>query len=231
MFRQNPRFADWRPMYDVCRPALGRLTGASAAQLDQLYEEMAPIHAALIAEAGSVPSAGALIQAPLLYLMVRTTRPARVIETGISSGYSARLILEAMELNGAGHLDSIGIDAFGILDAARPALGDRTIGWLVPDRLKSRWMLHKGKSDELLPGILAAHPGELDLFLHDSLHKYPTMHWEYSTAWPHLRPGGFLASHDIHANLAWPDFLRENHLAGDEQLDHDLGVVKVPVRS
>jgi predicted O-methyltransferase YrrM len=231
IFNDNPRFSDWRPMYGVCKPALVRLTGAPPERLDGYFSELPAIHRDFVREAGALPSAGALIQAPLLYLLTREMRPARVIETGISSGYSARLILEAIARNGTGHLDSIGVDSIAVREEARSQLGQRPIGWLVPERLRPYWSLHRGKSEQHLPLLLDAAPDGIDVFLHDSLHDYATMHWEYRTAWPHLRPRGLLASHDVHANSAWTDFLREQHLAGDEQLDHDLGVVRVPSRT
>jgi hypothetical protein len=230
-FIVNPRFADWGPMWRVSRAPLGRLLGTPPETLDGIFAELAPVHRALLAEAGPVPSAGALMQAPLLYVMVRATRPHWIVETGISSGYSARLILEALQRNGdGGHLDSIGIDVFGLtkdrLDD--PAgMGGRRIGWLIPPSLQSNWSLHLGTSEEHLPKLLAARTGPLDVFLHDSLHKYPTMRWEYTTAWPRIPVGGFLASHDVHANRAWPEFVGEHGLSGaDEELDHDLGVVR-----
>lgn len=217
-------------MYRVARDPLARLTGVPVETLGPFFEELGPLHEQLRREFGAVPSAGALMQAPLLYVLVRALRSQRIVETGISSGYSARLILEAMEKNGGGHLDSIGIDVFGISKAPGTAAGleGRHIGWLVPERLKNRWALHVGKSDDLLPGLLPPGRRDLDLFLHDSLHQYPTMHREYSTAWPSLAPGGVLASHDVHANAAWPDFLREHQLTRDVELDHDLGAVRVP---
>jgi hypothetical protein len=228
-FDVNPRFHDWRPMYRVARPHLARLTGRPAAELDGFFAELAPLHAQLRQEVGALPSAGALIQAPLLYVLARATRPTRAIETGISSGYSARLLLEAMERNGAGHLDSIGIDVFGMTrrpGEAPTALDTRHVGWLVPPALRHRWELHLGTSQEKLPPLLAGRGRDLDLFLHDSLHQYPTMFWEYATAAPALRPGAYLASHDVHANRAWPDFLAREGLTHDEELDHDLGVVR-----
>ena len=230
-FDTNPRFRDWAPMYRVSRAPLARLTGRPPAELDAVFRELEPIHAALRHEAGAFPSAGALIQAPLLYVLVRTLRPQRIIETGISSGYSARLILEALERNGSGHLDSIGVDVFAMRQeptGPASALAGRHVGWLVPDRLKGRWDLRIGRSEEILPGLLAPGRRDVDLFLHDSLHQYPTMHWEYSTAAPALSVGGILASHDVHANAAWSDFLRERGLGGDVELDHDLGAVRVP---
>jgi Methyltransferase domain len=234
LFDTNPRFRDWGPMYRVARRPMARLTGRPIDELDRAFAELGPLHAQLRAEAGALPSAGALMQAPLLYVIVRVLRPQRLIETGISSGYSARLILEALERNGGGHLDSIGVDVFALRTgrgSAPSPLEGRHVGWLVPERLKSRWDLHIGRSDELLPALVPAGRRDLDLFLHDSLHQYPTMHWEYATAAPALTPGAILASHDVHANAAWPDFLRESGLSSDVELDHDLGAVRMPDRA
>jgi hypothetical protein len=220
-------------MYRVARGNLARLTGKPLAELDGYFSELAPLHAELLRDVGQLPTAGALIQAPLLYVIARALRPKRTIETGISSGYSARLILEALERNGEGHLASIGIDVFG--RTARPGeaptpLQNRKIGWLVPESLAHRWSLHVGTSEEHLPALVAGGRRDLDLFLHDSLHQYPTMRWEYTTAFPALADGGLLCSHDIHANRAWPEFLREHALVGDEELDHDLAAVRTPAR-
>ena len=216
-------------MYRVSRRPLSRLLGATVEELDDYFGELAPLHAALRAEAGPLPSAGALIQAPLLYVAVRHLKPGRVIETGISSGYSARLILEALERNGTGHLDSIGIDVFALAASTggvAPELAGRRVGWLVPEHLKKFWSLHLGRSEELLPGL--SRGGRVDLFLHDSLHQYATMQAEYEWAWAQMATGGWLFSHDVHANRAWPDFVARHSLVGDVEMDHDLGAVRLP---
>ncbi len=231
LFEVNPRFRDWGPMYHVARPALERLTGASRAQLDGYFGELAPIHAELLRSVAGLPSAGAMMQAPLLYVLVRAGRPGIVVETGVSSGYSARLILEALEKNGTGRLWSIGIEklAMGAIDDARSErLKGRSIGWLVPDRLRARWELRVGPSEELLARVLEEEARPLGLFIHDSLHLYDRMYAEYTLARPKLLPGGWLLSHDIHNNLAWPEFLARAPLSGDEELDHDLGAVRIP---
>ncbi|MCI4355065.1 MAG: class I SAM-dependent methyltransferase [Thermoplasmata archaeon] len=218
-------------MYQVSRGALERLTRRPVEELDGFFAELAPLQSDLLRSVGPLPSAGALMQGPLLYVLVRALRPRRLIETGISSGYSARLILEALARNGGGHLTSIGIDVFGRTPQPGEApteLAARHVGWLVPDGLKDRWTLRIGPSEEQLPPLLDEGTRDLDVFLHDSLHQYATMHWEYASAWPCLSDGGLLASHDVHANRAWPDFLREQNLAGDEELDHDLGAVRRP---
>lgn len=214
----------------MARSALARLTGHPPAELDGFAAELAPIHDALVAQAGPLPSAGALMQAPLLYVLTRAERPAVVVETGISAGYSTRLLLEAMARNGAGRLVSIGIARFQVRseDArTHEALADREVGWLVPPGLRERWSCRLGPSETLLPALLAELSGRLDLFLHDSLHTEATMLWEYRQAVPHLAPGGLLLSHDIHTTAAWWKYLAERGLAGDEELDHDLGAVRV----
>jgi predicted O-methyltransferase YrrM len=170
------------------------------------------------------------MQAPLLYLIVRALHPEQVVETGLSSGYSARLLLEAIARNGSGHLTSVGLAKFGVsagAGAAHQALVDRPVGYLVPDRLKPLWTVRLGPSETELAAALAQ-AGPIDLFVHDSLHQYPTMSREFRESWAVLRPGGTIASHDIQNNAAWPDFLREKALHGDEVLDHDLGAVRRP---
>jgi len=59
----------------------------------------------------------------------------------------------------------------------------------------------------LLP--LLARLGTIDVFIHDSLHNYDHMLWEYRTAFPFLRPGGLLFSDDAAWNSAFPEFCRE----------------------
>lgn len=228
-FRDHPRFLFWRPMYRVSRRPLAHLLGRPLAELDGYFDELAPLHTQLVQEVADYPIAGALSQAPLLYVLVRATKPAWVIETGISSGYSTRLLLEGLRRNGSGHLDSIGVDVFAVRDQEHPdsaALARRRVGWLVPESFAPFWRLHLGRSEEILPGLLQGRGATLDLFLHDSLHQYATMKWEYATAYPALAPGGLLASHDIHTSPAWREFLAERRLSEAAELDRDLGVAR-----
>jgi hypothetical protein len=57
----------------------------------------------------------------------------------------------------------------------------------------------------LLPAVVAGVPA-VDIFLHDSLHTYRNMRFEYQTVWPHLREGGVLLSDDVAMNRAFGDF-------------------------
>lgn len=51
--------------------------------------------------------------------------------------------------------------------------------------------------------------GEVDLFIHDSLHTYEVMRAEYELAWPHLDRGRVLASDDVNFNKAFLEFSHE----------------------
>jgi Methyltransferase domain len=219
-------------MYRVARAGLARLTNVPPDRLDGYFAEIGPLHEQLVGSIARLPSSGAMMQAPLLYVLVRSGQPEAVVETGVSSGFSARLILEALARNGHGRLWSIGIPkvALGTMEAEVKARGEeRPIGWLVPDPLRDRWELRVGPSETVLPTVFETEVPRAQIFIHDSLHSYERMREEYRLAWPHLVPGGWLLSHDIHNNRAWPEFLREHSLREDEELDHDLGVVRVPV--
>jgi hypothetical protein len=43
------------------------------------------------------------------------------------------------------------------------------------------------------------------VFLHDSLHTYRTMRWEFDVVWPRLREGGALLADDVQANRAFAE--------------------------
>lgn len=145
-------------------------------------------------------------KAEILYLVVRTSMPDYVIETGVSAGISSTFILQALMRNNRGRLFSIDLppekhhygryysESFG-----------RTSGWAVPEHLRERWSLFTGSSRhrlrEALEGI-----GKVDLFVHDSLHTYNHQMFEYNTVWPYLKPNGLLISDDM--GLALIDFAK-----------------------
>jgi predicted O-methyltransferase YrrM len=51
--------------------------------------------------------------------------------------------------------------------------------------------------------------GNIGVFIHDSLHTYEHMRWEFETAYPYLRTGGLLLSDDALWNGSFQDFVRE----------------------
>jgi hypothetical protein len=60
----------------------------------------------------------------------------------------------------------------------------------------------------LLPKLLSD-VTSIDVFIHDSLHTYEHMLWEYRSAYPYLREGGLLVSDDAMWNSAFSEFARE----------------------
>ncbi len=141
---------------------------------------------------------------PVLYLLTRLLKPSLILETGVASGASSAYILQALNDNEKGELYSIDLPP----DNLPPG---ETSGWLVPEYLRSRWKLHIGNSKDLLKPILSEIE-EIDCFIHDSLHTYDHMMWEFKTVWNYLRNGGLFLSHDVGANEAFFDFMNSEKI-------------------
>jgi hypothetical protein len=138
---------------------------------------------------------------PALYLLTRLIKPDCIVETGVASGASSAYILRALHDNRSGQLYSIDLPPDNFPKG-------KTSGWLVPQYLKSRWTLHIGDSKDLLEPLLSD-LGQIDCFIHDSLHIYDHMLWEFRTAWSYLRSRSLFLSHDVGANDAFFDFMNE----------------------
>jgi hypothetical protein len=135
-----------------------------------------------------------------LWIVTRHVMPERAIETGVAQGISTACILEAMALNGRGHLWSIDVPPLG-------ATWHGVVAAAVRQEVRDRWTyVRGGLRRELAP--LVCDLGDLDLYVHDSIHTYRNMRDEYALAWPALRPGGVLISDDITVNTAFEEFSR-----------------------
>jgi hypothetical protein len=104
-----------------------------------------------------------------------------------------------LERSRAGHLYSIDI----------PPLLERhlhaEVAVAVPEDARSRWTLVRGSSRRRLRGVLAE-IGEVDFFLHDSMHTRRTLLFELEHIWPALAPGGIAVIDDIDRNTAFHSF-------------------------
>lgn len=154
------------------------------------------------------------IHPAIYYVLVRLMRPEVVVETGIAAGNSSRFILLALDRHKHGSLHSIDLPNAD-LDLGEGKGRQTTVlpegkepGWMVPDNLKYRWSLHLGDARILLPEVLKE-TGQIDIFIHDSLHSYEHMLFEFTTAWPHLGKAGILLSDDTDWNDAFEVFSRE----------------------
>jgi predicted O-methyltransferase YrrM len=135
----------------------------------------------------------------LQYALVRSVKPEMILETGVASGVSTAYILLALKENGRGTLNSIELGDAAYLPPGRPP------GWMVPEWLRDRWKMHIGDSRALL-APLAREFAPLDIFIHDSLHTYDHMMFEFAEAFPFLRPGGILIADDALWNPAFNEF-------------------------
>jgi predicted O-methyltransferase YrrM len=155
--------------------------------------------------------------------IVRLTRPAVMVETGVALGFTTATVLHAMTEMEQGHLYSVDL----------PALQydpDDPVGRAVPSSLRARWTLELGDSRKKLEP-LCARIEPVDIFLHDALHTYSSQLREYRTVWPFMRSGGLLVSDDVN-NPAFVEFAREvgarPHLIAGSSRDDLVGLLRKP---
>ena len=134
-----------------------------------------------------------------IWHLVRHLRPTHIVETGVARGFTTRVILEALERNGFGHLWSIDLPPM-----LKPELRGQ-VGAAVLDRLHHRWSYIQGSSAQRLPGLLSQ-LGQIDLFIHDSRHTESNVRFELGRAWAALAPGGALVVDDIDLNRGFSSF-------------------------
>jgi predicted O-methyltransferase YrrM len=133
-----------------------------------------------------------------IWCLICHLRPEKVVETGVARGVTSRVILEALNRAGAGHLWSI--DLLPIDPDLREEMGVA-----VPERLRSRWTYVMGTSRRRLPKLLSE-IAPIDLFVHDSSHTERNVLFELTRAWPALRRGAIVAD-DVHQSAAFEKFL------------------------
>lgn len=136
--------------------------------------------------------------AAVCYVVTRALKPSVVLETGVAYGVTSSFLLQGLEANQNGNLWSIDLPPL-VVEA------DQFVGALIPHHLRNRWHLCRGVSKRLLTTLLPR-LGQVDLFVHDSLHFYRNMMLEFETVWPFIPPGGILLSDDVGDNRAFQEF-------------------------
>jgi hypothetical protein len=132
------------------------------------------------------------------WCLVRHLKPRNVVETGVAHGVTSRIILEALKSNGCGHLWSIDLPP-------REKVWQEQVGIAVGDGHGDRWSYIRGSSRRRLPKLLSE-LGEIDIFIHDSLHSERNVVFELAHAWAALRPGGAIVADDVDVNWGWHSF-------------------------
>lgn len=138
--------------------------------------------------------------ARMCFLVCRALKADIVVETGVAYGVTSSFVLGALARNGRGQLWSIDLPPLA-------EHADSYVGYLVPEHLKMSWHPIRGHARRLLPPLLRSLKS-LDIFIHDSLHTYEHMAFEFKVSWEHLRPGGALIADDVERNCAFQDFAR-----------------------
>lgn len=140
-----------------------------------------------------------------LYILTRTLQPESAVVTGARYGGFDAFIVAAMEQNQKGHLTSIDLP-----DGPEKF----EYGYLIPESMRGRWSIELGDARDILPNVLSD-IGPVDLFVHDSLHEWDHMTWEYEMAHGELADNGVIASHDVLLNDAFQEF------ANGKSMSHD----------
>ena len=156
---------------------------------------------------------GDFLLARFCYLLTRVLCPTTVIETGVCYGVTSAFVLHALKVNGRGHLHSIDLPPLG-------ADGDAFVGRFIPGKLRDRWVLHRGSSENQLSQLLKE-VGPPGLFIHDSLHTYTNMRYEFALAWPALKSGGAVIADDIQGNMAFLELTAREDVAWSVVLQED----------
>jgi len=159
----------------------------------------------------------------LLYIICRTKKPEKVFETGVAYGHSSCFILEALYENNKGKL-------FSIDSIFRPWETKEKIGSMIPKKLRVNWEINFGESKNNLKKSLDKEKS-IDIFLHDSLHTYDNMMFEFETSWKYIKKNGFLLSDDISGNNAFYDFCKKYNLKPlilkqDNEKKLEMGIIQ-----
>jgi len=190
---------------------LSRITGCPVTKIRSFLDEplSTPEFAACLRGAEAAMRSLGLQSADLYakkilaqYATIRAVQPETVVETGVANGVSSSYLLLALAKNNRGKLYSVEVGDKNYLPKGKPN------GWIVPDFLRQRWEMRFGDSKVLLPALLKELQ-RCDVFIHDSLHTYDHMLWEFREAYPFLRDGGLLFADDALWNDAFWKFKRE----------------------
>jgi hypothetical protein len=141
-----------------------------------------------------------LILARLCYTACRVLKPEVVVETGVAYGVTTAFVLKALQVNGRGRLHSIDLPPLG-------ENADAYVGYLVPEVLREPWTLYRGVSKRVLPKLLPR-LGQVDLFIHDSLHTYRNIRRELETVSPYLGRPAVVVADDVQGNRAFSDWVK-----------------------
>jgi len=180
---------------------ISMVTRTTVERAERAVNEVAS-HSELIGELSrNIESTGrsyyAQFPAPLdLFALVRLSRPQNLVESGVASGVSSTFLLLGIKTNSAGALHSIDFPVIrkekrGNESWAIPQ--GMSSGWAVPMKLRNRWDLRQGRSEDLLRPLLEE-IGTLDFYCHDSPVDIRHFEFEMKSIRKHLKPGSLVVA-------------------------------------
>ena len=134
-----------------------------------------------------------------LYGLTRWRRPTVVVESGGYLGMSSAFILKALADEDLAKAKLYSLESNQDCDH----------GALIPSELRPQFVPLRGRVEDFIKRDEL--PSRIDMFLHDSSHRYRHMLWEFRQFWGRLRDGGLLVSHDVHYNAAFAEFVAKTH--------------------
>ncbi|MBU4539348.1 MAG: class I SAM-dependent methyltransferase [Weeksellaceae bacterium] len=201
-FRGKEKTIAWAKSNAVSQEAaIGELFGTKMKTFDLLFPE--ELRTAKNREAECPVKMGGAGALELIYSACEFTKAETVVETGVAYGWSSLAALLSLEKrNGT------------LYSSDMPYLsqdGDRYVGYVVPEHLKSQWKLFRHADKESLPKIFVE--AELvDVVHYDSDKSYEGRAWAYVELYRHLRKGGVFISDDIGDNSAFQDFCEKGNI-------------------
>jgi len=176
------------------------LAGRNEADLAQIQRE----HDALYRELGERYASRALPyprhyevekeSSLLLYALVRATGPDRVVETGVANGASSFFLLHALRKNGRGQLASVDVRG--------------NVGGLLDDSERREWrltILGASRRGAQFKSLVADGP-PIDVFLHDSDHRYLWQMLELESAVANMATRSIVLCDDADSSYAFLDY-------------------------
>ncbi len=121
------------------------------------------------------------LEAEITYLLLRETRPAKVMELGTFHGWSTSWILSALRDNGTGRLHS-----FDIID--------NVVGNVPADLAESRWTFVRGDIVETLDRV----PADTGYLFVDADHSGRFGRWYLQHLFPRVPAGIPVSVHDVY---------------------------------
>lgn len=201
-FRGKEKTLAWAKSNAVSQEtAIAELFGTKIKTFDLLFPE--ELRTAKKREAECPVKMGGAGALELIYAACEFTHAQSVVETGVAYGWSSLAALLSLQKRK------------GVLYSSdMPYLsqdGDRYVGYVVPEDLKSHWKLFRNADKESLPKIFVE-ATLVDVVHYDSDKSYEGRAWAYVELHRHLKKGGVFISDDIGDNSAFQDFCEKENI-------------------